>query len=418
MSMPTKDPLDDYINGAKKLGGNEQFRQDMLDRIASHDTQTVSGTKHIYRTKNKTVRHIAIIAAAFCCTVGVSAFAGKYLYNHFDPHRPVDSITDYSSTDTSHNDDSSNVLPPNHALYEPLMEQLLQVEQQITETECQLANANTEEEINRNAATQQTLQSQKEMILGELCPVMRNSATDMLLAYAGYDSAKQRLRLTVINGGSQSHRIPSYCTISDANGIVASGYLTTDNPWNLHHLDVSQWATLYCDLNYAALPDADAASWKLAKGEYTVQLCDALLEPTVYDSNVQYQTTLQIGEDAKLTAGKGSYLHNIAEELLGAYNDKIPHVPFASIAEEATLFRQGSIETLPPNCEYLMEEIIHHNGTPDFEASGVYLSVYHIGDSGNTALVTDETCCYYLYRDPQTGQVQIGALTDVGSFEE
>ncbi len=412
MARQTNDPLRDYVRGAKKLSGNEQFKQDMLDRIASHDAHTISGTKHIHHRPTGMIRRIAMIAAAFCCIIGISGFASHYLRENFDPHRPIDSNTDYSGTDSSHMD-SSGTSHPDSSLYEPLLKQLQVVERQITALECQLTDAGTEDEIIAHNNNMQSLLSQREPILNELCAVMRYNADDMLLAYAGFDSAKQRLRLTVINGGSQERMIPSYCTVSNEEGMVASGYLLTENKWNLHTLPAGEWATLYCDLNYAALPDSDATSWKLAKGNYTLRLGDALFVP-----DTKLHTTLQIGRDAQLRAGMGSHLHEIAELMAEDYNDNLNHMDIGALAAQAQDYRYENDTSHASHCEQMMDDILSCNGIPDHETSGVDLSVYHLGESGNTAVIAKDLCTYYVYRDPETAQVYIGALTDIGSFGE
>ncbi len=414
MSQEQRDPLRDYISGAKKLGGDEQFKQDMLERIASHDTQTVSGMKHITRKQSNWFRSIAVIAAAFCCIIGISVFAIHYLRDAFDPHGPVESQGDYGSTDwVSAGADDSVVDYPNADAYEPLLKQLLQAEQEITSLECRLADMKTEDEINALNGSMQQWQLQKEMILQELCMVMRHNAGDILLAYAGYDSSKQRLRLTVINGGNREITIPAYCTISDADGIVASGYLMTESEWNLHTLPTAAWATLYCDLKYAAVPDADAEKWQLAEGSYTVHLGDAL-----FAQNADYATTLEIQKKASMTCAKGSFLHDFAERMAEHYNGRLNHADLQGLAAQAAEYRQENYVNLATYCKQIMSEIMCYNGNPDYEASGIPLSVYHIGESGNAAVIEEFGCRYYVYYDALKGEVHIGTLLDIGTFGE
>lgn len=412
MSSNQKNPLQEYVSGAKKLQSDARFRQDMLDRIAEHSHNTVSGVERITRRPSMLPRRIGVIAAMLCCAVGITVFATNSFRDAFDPHHAGNSGTDSYVQDSVGGWESQGSAP-DFDVSDVVVKQLAMVEEEITSYEEQAATEGLQDH-DRDALGQ--LESQKKHLLQELCRGGR-----FMIAYADYCYGYSRLRLTVVNGTNWEITLPEYYRIvtADSNDTQCGGRLTVENQWDLHTLPPHSWMTVYCELRTAGrweVSGTGGSTWVRAQeftlqaGEYTVFLIEELSE----QASPVYQADFYIGRTVKIAGLPSDSVSITTDEI---YDDSISHISMQEIAELADSYRNSGY-TKEAACQKLLEAVMTYNGRPDFGASGVEYDIYCIGEDANALILCENGSYRYHYTNTETGTSHTAALWYIGTFGE
>ncbi len=415
MSSNKQNPLREYSSGAKKIQGDARFRQDMLDRIAEHSHNTVSGVERITRRPSMLPKRIGVIAAMLCCAVGIAVFASNSFRDAFDPHHPGDSSSDSYVQDSVGGWDSQGSVP-DFNVSDAVLKQLAMAEEEITAYEEQAAGKGLND-ADRAALAQ--LEAQKENLLRELC-----RSGEFMIAYADYCYGYQRIRLTVANGTNREITLPDYYRIvtADSNYTQCGGRLTVDNQWDLHSLPPHTWMTVYCELRTAGHWEIRyggevgggtweyGQAWELQPGDYTVFLTEELSGQalSVYQADFSIDRTAQI---------RGLPSDSVTATIDEFYDDSISHISMQELAELADSYRYSDY-TKKAACQKLLEAVMTYNGRPDFGASGVEYDIYCIGEDANALILCENGSYRYHYTNTETGKSHTAALWYIGTFGE
>ncbi|MBQ4346499.1 MAG: hypothetical protein IJC75_05110 [Oscillospiraceae bacterium] len=415
MSSNQKNPLQEYVSGAKKLQSDARFRQDMLDRIAEHSHNTVSGVERITRRPSMLPKRIGVIAAMLCCAIGIAVFATNSFRDTFDPHHAGNSSTDSYVQDSVGGWESQGSAP-DFDVSDAVVRQLAMVEKEITAYEEQAATEGLKDH-DRDALGQ--LESQKKHLLQELCRGGR-----FMIAYADYCYGYSRIRLTVVNGTNWEITLPEYYRIvtADSNYTQCGGRLTVDNQWDLHTLPPHSWMTVYCELRTAGHWEirygsetgggrwAYEQTWELPPDDYTVFLTKELSE----QASPVYQADFYIDRTVKIAGLPSDPVSITTDEI---FDDSIPHIPMEDLADLAEGYRSSGY-TKEAACRKLLEAVMTYSGRPDFGASGVKYDIYCIGEDANAMILCKDGKYSYHYTDTENGISHTAALWYIGTFGE